>query len=639
MKTAALLAVLLLLLLPSASAAYPPPPTTRMSLPTVAETTTASNAVDQGVDLPKVLPSVISYGTAPPEIAERANASMVYDPALQETVLFGGAVPGGNALGDTWVLKDPYVGAGGQRVQPGWAQLTSSPSSPPAREGAAMTYDAIDQAIVMFGGEAQGTYYGDLWEFNASGWHSVSFSAPGPGARAFAAIGYDSADSLVVLFGGAIASGGTLSFLSDTWYFSAGSLPSPTWSQYTTGCPGSCPEPRQRAVMATLVSTGVLLGGGDIGHGSSYSGWWDWGQSTGWAAYSGAVPPRDDEASMATDMSSGSPTGPVWYYGNNSAGVPVVWSLQHTGGFAQVLVSGYPMPRHDAALTVSSDGNLLLFGGLNGTSAFNDTDLLTTAGGDFWTLNLAAPLNLTGVTATPCDNGRVPFGTVDLYPQSGLLQVTTEGVCAMRIDLSNLFWGWANNTPSVCPPVGVSICANAANLDNFTLQYERWLGQLTLLSQGPYPDLRNLTVGPVDPYLSTAVGQPSVADSGAWGVVALPPGPVETYSVLRTSPNATINASYTADYWSLGNSTLSSQATQDMWGMGQDAWFGPVNATQPQGPPPPGGGPPFPGNDVVYVVIAIAVGGAFSALFAFDYRQRDRTGRGILDPFRRLLRR
>jgi len=82
-------------------------------------------------------------------------ASAAFDPGQQGVVLFGGG-SGGVDQNTTWLWDQ--VGAT-------WARL-STPQSPPAREGAGMTYDAALQRVILFGGQDNNGYFNDTWELS-----------------------------------------------------------------------------------------------------------------------------------------------------------------------------------------------------------------------------------------------------------------------------------------------------------------------------------------------------------------------------------------------------------------------------------------------------------------------------------------
>jgi len=80
-------------------------------------------------------------------------ASAAFDPGLQGVVLFGGG-SGGVDQNTTWLWDQ--VGAT-------WTHL-STVQSPPAREGAGMTYDAALDRVILFGGQDNNGYFNDTWE-------------------------------------------------------------------------------------------------------------------------------------------------------------------------------------------------------------------------------------------------------------------------------------------------------------------------------------------------------------------------------------------------------------------------------------------------------------------------------------------
>jgi hypothetical protein len=141
-------------------------------------------------------------GLAPPS---RYAASMTFDAHDGYMVLFGGqgAFPGSNTttLSDTWEYTVPN-GAG----HPGrWTQLTES-VSPPALEGAQVTYDGAYHSVLLFGGSPGGTSPATLsresWEFSGGSWRVLSFTLPPPPARAFGSLVYDSVANESFLTGG-----------------------------------------------------------------------------------------------------------------------------------------------------------------------------------------------------------------------------------------------------------------------------------------------------------------------------------------------------------------------------------------------------------------------------------------------------
>src|SRR5215469_2060068 len=73
--------------------------------------------------------------------APRDDASMAYDAATGNVVLFTGESFGHHLLSDTWVWDGST-----------WTQQHPA-THPPARRGASMAYDAATGNVVLFGGE------------------------------------------------------------------------------------------------------------------------------------------------------------------------------------------------------------------------------------------------------------------------------------------------------------------------------------------------------------------------------------------------------------------------------------------------------------------------------------------------------
>jgi len=123
----------------------------------------------------------------------RVGASMAYDAERKISVLFGGLfyTTGTNdvTLGDMWV----WDGENWQQQFP--AVL------PPARWGASMVYDAAHLNILLFGGAADGGLRDDTWIWDGSSWieqHPMHH----PAGRADYGMAYDESRQQVILFGG-----------------------------------------------------------------------------------------------------------------------------------------------------------------------------------------------------------------------------------------------------------------------------------------------------------------------------------------------------------------------------------------------------------------------------------------------------
>jgi cysteine-rich repeat protein len=135
----------------------------------------------------------LAPSTLPPG---RSNFGFAYDAARDRVVLFGGkrafdpdtespTAP----LADTWEWDGVT-----------WTQL-SPPVSPPARDNAAMAYDAIRERVILFGGAAGTTQLADTWSWDGIAWTDVT-PAVSPPARATHRLVYDADRRRIVLVGG-----------------------------------------------------------------------------------------------------------------------------------------------------------------------------------------------------------------------------------------------------------------------------------------------------------------------------------------------------------------------------------------------------------------------------------------------------
>ena len=188
----------------------------------------------------------------------RALASMAYDG--KQVMLFGGQDAAGNPLGDTWTWNgSTWTAICGTSVSGATAAC-----GPPPRSGASMALDAGRGQDVLYGGAAQntnnaGTLLADTWLWNGSAW-SEACSTCGPGPRATAAMTYDAVARDVVLFGGATLVGTVGEFLNDTWTWDGNA-----WTQRCMSSPCDSLLPPLRVVPSLAFDTAqggsVLFGG------------------------------------------------------------------------------------------------------------------------------------------------------------------------------------------------------------------------------------------------------------------------------------------------------------------------------------------------------------------------------------------
>ena len=164
----------------------------------------------------------------------RYGASMAYDAATGNVVLFSGNDAGNGAVAGTWTWDGST-----------WTQLFPK-TRPSPRFGASMAYDAATGNMVLFGGIAGGDrgVKGDTWTWNGSTWTKQA-PASSPPVRFEATMAYDAATGNVVLFGGTARHGA----LGDTWTWDG-----TTWTQQH---PAASPPPgsARRWLMTRLPAT------------------------------------------------------------------------------------------------------------------------------------------------------------------------------------------------------------------------------------------------------------------------------------------------------------------------------------------------------------------------------------------------
>jgi hypothetical protein len=196
----------------------------------------------------------------------RTSASMVYDAATGDVVLFGGFSSSDSALSDTWT----WDGATWTQVDDsGQVGCTTCSGSPPPRYGASMAYDSALGVVVLFGGTADGlSSLSDTWEWNGvwtqvddAGQVGCTSCVGSPPSRFGASSSYDATTDAVVLFGGIDYN---LNIVSDTWEWNG------SWTQIddlqqpgcTTSCPGGAVGLWESSMAYDQVTGDVVLFGG-----------------------------------------------------------------------------------------------------------------------------------------------------------------------------------------------------------------------------------------------------------------------------------------------------------------------------------------------------------------------------------------
>jgi hypothetical protein len=317
---------------------------------------------------------ILNYGplSATSQPGPRCCVAMAYDPVSMSTLLLGGNQTFDNlnyaVQNDTWQLK------GGQ-----WTQLLpTTTGNPLARSGAAMVYYPAANKVVLFGGSDLSTQdFNDTWVWDESNstWTQISPAVSPSGAalvgRRFDSQGmaYDPNTGTIVMFGG-IARNNT-TFFNDTWVLSFSPPNTWTWTQMT---PTSSPSAR-RTVLATDPAGNVMLFGG-TGSTGNLGDTWVW-NGTNWYQQSPAMSPSArDLHNTAFDPDLGVVVlfGGTGIINTAAVGFSDTWTWDG-GTWTQVTPMQAPPQRY--AFGMNYDGTLnavVVFGGFTtGGGAINDT--------------------------------------------------------------------------------------------------------------------------------------------------------------------------------------------------------------------------------------------------------------------------
>jgi hypothetical protein len=81
-----------------------------------------------------------------------------------------------------------------------WNQVVTA-NAPSPRSHCMLAYDSVRGRVVLFGGYAANTGFGDTWEYDGSQWYPMA-PAHAPSPRYSSGLVYDAARNVTVLFGG-----------------------------------------------------------------------------------------------------------------------------------------------------------------------------------------------------------------------------------------------------------------------------------------------------------------------------------------------------------------------------------------------------------------------------------------------------
>ncbi|MFH1823804.1 MAG: kelch repeat-containing protein [Candidatus Firestonebacteria bacterium] len=134
---------------------------------------------------------------------------MAYDVLNERVILFGGTSDGANGNNETWVYN---VAAGAEGE---WTQKIPVTGSPSARFNHSMCY-AGNGKVILFGGFDGSVYKNDTWiyDFVENTW-TQKFPLTSPSIRGYHSLSYDSINEKVIMFGGWNIS----TYFNETWVY------------------------------------------------------------------------------------------------------------------------------------------------------------------------------------------------------------------------------------------------------------------------------------------------------------------------------------------------------------------------------------------------------------------------------------
>ncbi len=451
------------------------------------------------------------------------GASIAYDPATSQTVLFGGDT-GSAYLDGTWTWNGTT-----------WSQMSPA-TSPPASWDASMAYDTATGNLVLFGGYASTGFMNDTWTWNGTTWTQKS-PATSPPVRYAASMAYDPATSQMVLFGG--IGNDNYASLNDTWTWNG-----TTWTQKS---PATIPATRFAASLAYDPATSqMVLFDGDDNDSAYLNDTWTWNGTT-WSQLSPATSPSDRwGASIVYDQAT---SQLVLFGGDGSSSTYLndTWTWNGTT-WTELFPPTNPSGRWSASMAYDpATSQIVLFGGIvNGDEV-----------GDTWAYEAA---NTYAVTYN--GNGSTG-GSVSVDPSSPYVAGVTVTVLANTGSLVRAgytFSGWntaANGTgysyaasgtaTFTMPGAGVTLYAQwTANTD--TVNFASDGGSAVSSISGP--DGSSITL-PTDAYpgysfdgwFTEASGGTEVG--GAGSSYTIPSGGATLYA--QWTANATDDYSYAAN--------------------------------------------------------------------------------------------
>ena len=187
----------------------------------------------------------------------RTFHSAVYDSVNSRMIIFGGCSFTGiyctSYLNDVWVLTNANSVSG----TPSWVQLTTAGTPPPPRWAQAAAYDAVNNRMIVYGGDNQDIVFSDTWVLsNANGlggtptWTQLTPSDGLPEGGDSSCVAYDAVNNVLIEFAGNSQNFG--GDANSVWTLSNanGSGGSPVWKKLISNGAAGAPPKRDGAVAA-----------------------------------------------------------------------------------------------------------------------------------------------------------------------------------------------------------------------------------------------------------------------------------------------------------------------------------------------------------------------------------------------------
>lgn len=331
--------------------------------------------------------------TGGPPYARNAQ-SAIYDSVNNRMTIFGGYTPDTsvNYLNDVWILTNAN---GLDSTTSSWIQPSISGLVPSPRYGNSVAYDTFDNTMIVYGGWTGNTVFGDFWDLGkpndiggSPNWsHLVDGAA---GARYGHSAIFDNANKLMTVFGGY---DGT-TYYNDTWVVANVTDASPNWAQLS---PTNLPPPRyaHTAIYDATNNLMTVFGGRTYVSSHYLNDVWVLSNANG----------VDSTTPTWTELTTtGGPPAPRYYhtavydaasnrmivYGgwDGTTVYNDLWVLSHANGlggtptWSQLSTSGNPpgpLYGHSAVYD-NVNKQMILFGGYDGSTYHNDS----------WVLNLSS---------------------------------------------------------------------------------------------------------------------------------------------------------------------------------------------------------------------------------------------------------